>query len=102
MTVLIVRISVVLAGSCRNTIDNLKHSTIACEECRETFTRKSTLEEHIRNRQQVSCDECSQTFCYQSRLLDHRKKMHASIACEECGKMINKKYMDVHKSWSHK
>ena len=81
---------------------NVKHLTIACKECRETFARKSTLEEHIRNRQKVSCDECSQTFCYQSRLLDHRKKMHASIACEECGQMINKKYLDVHKSWSHK
>ena len=79
-----------------------KHLTIACKDCSEIFTRKSTLEEHIRNRHTVSCDHCSETFCYQSRLLDHKKKTHTCIACEECGQMINKKSMNVHKSWSHK
>ena len=80
----------------------LKHLTIACKDCGETFSRKSSLEEHLRNRQTVSCDQCSQTFCYQLRLLEHKKKTHTSIACEECGQMVNKKLMNVHKSWAHK
>jgi hypothetical protein len=62
----------------------LKHLTIVCKDCKETFARKISLEEHLRNRQTVSCDQCSQSFCYQLRLLGHKKKTHTSITCEEC------------------
>ena len=78
------------------------HVIISCKVCGETFSRKSSLEAHIRKGFESPCSECDLIFCNLTNLSKHKKAVHTYIPCDECGQLIEKKFITVHKSWAHK
>ena len=56
-----------------------------CDDCQETFDRKSSFERHSRNLK-TNCSICAEFFCTLKQLQQHRMKSHPKYECSKCEK----------------
>ena len=60
-----------------------KHENLSCEVCGESFTKKISLDWHIKTRSNLSCSECGKILCNSKLLRIHKKSDH-NAQREEC------------------
>ena len=70
-------------------IKKTKQTAFPCGQCSKIFTRKETLNDHVKVKHEgikFSCDMCDKSFASQSILLIHKKKVHKgkSQKCDIC------------------
>ena len=82
----------------------------ACHRCPQLFTKKASLQVHIKvdhhNVESNMCQECGMMFALPSRLETHIKEMHTEgpqFSCEFCGKKFNRrKTLSNHRARLHR
>ena len=67
-----------------------RESPFQCEDCQETFDRKSSFERHSRNLK-TNCSFCSAIFCTIKQVQQHRKIFHPKHECSKCEKTFQDK-----------
>ena len=67
-----------------------KPTSLKCELCDKSFTRKATLNYHIKTHKKekaYKCELCGKNFALKSYLIQHFKVIHPEkkpIKCEQC------------------
>eukprot|EP00088_Acartia_fossae_P051530 TRINITY_DN5789_c0_g1_i10.p1 TRINITY_DN5789_c0_g1~~TRINITY_DN5789_c0_g1_i10.p1 ORF type:complete len:534 (+),score=88.53 TRINITY_DN5789_c0_g1_i10:34-1635(+) len=83
-----------------------------CTQCGKVYTRKDSLNVHLRNVHQIpgveknvtyQCNECGKTLCNEQSLIRHMS-LHKppEFPCPICGKLFHtKRYMNLHTKRTH-
>ena len=79
-------------------------SRFKCDQCDSEFTRRASLNRHIRaahHGERIPCPHCPEKFSYRSTLDDHLRAAHSQgrrdFACEVCGQQFAvKAYLSKH------
>ena len=78
-----------------------------CETCGKPFSEKNKLKFHVHTVHEgykaYECDSCGRKFTSTSGLKGHFEKCDTFIkkACDECGKLVEERLMDNHKTRVH-
>ena len=83
---------------------NSNHRNLSCEKCGQIFTRKKSLDDHVKIRSDVSCSECGKLFCNMNSVYMHKNKVHNDvdyIKCDLCENKYLKTFLKSHKLWTH-
>ena len=64
--------------------------TFRCNECEETFSRKSNFLRHIEGKNKNDCTVCGNKYCTRRKLLKHLQ-IHKTHECAHCKKTFSKK-----------
>ena len=78
---------------------DIPKETFKCETCGTIFTRKSSLQQHVKVKHEVQnlfeCDHCKNKFRYKKNLEQHILEKHGSkvikFECPDCGNLFNQK-----------
>ena len=65
-------------------------SPFQCDDCQETFDRRSSFERHARN-MKTNCSICAAIFCTLKQVQQHQKISHPKHECARCEKTFQDK-----------
>ena len=69
-----------------------------CNSCSYSNKNAGTLFHHKKTHDpgQIPCDVCSKVFISRSYMQGHKSKMHETMECQICSKMVKKGHMQAH------
>ena len=78
--------------------------TFDCTNCKNVYTRKTDLEEHMqKSHTKEKCENCSKEYKTKFELKRHMWRSHENIECNFCGnKLENRHELKRHKISEHK
>lgn len=75
---------------------DVKEVKYQCEDCHESFAKKSNFERHTSN-VKTNCSICLEIFCSLKQLQQHKLRTHPKYQCTNCKKSFhNKVNLDRH------